>query len=156
MVLQWSPLRVAVYLAASVLFLLVGVWMVADGAVKGWFVVAIGALCTFVLGAALVRPNRLVLDADGLTTVRSLGRRWHARWRECGPFEATVSSMQYVTRPLVVFDCEKPMPRKQDLTGHHHPDRNATLPQTYGLPAAELADLLNRYRAAAPGDVSET
>ncbi len=92
--------------------------------------------------------TRLVLDRDGFTC-RTLFNSFRCQWRDCSEFSATFQHL----RRVVGFDlltAEADHPRfaavARGLTGH-----SGGLPDTYGLGADDLADLMNRFRARALG-----
>ena len=126
-------------------FTVIGVWMIWDGEGEGWFValffgacLAVGLL-NFVPGSAYLR-----LTKDGFRA-RSLWRRFEYRWSDVEDFRVfNVSG-----NALVVFNVTSPTKRSlveslsKNLSGGH-----AGLPDTYGLKAQALADLMNQWKAA--------
>jgi len=152
-------MRTTLLLIVSVFALGIGVAAVAAGEKNGWFIVAFGTLCTPFLCLLLLRPNRLELDERGLTTIGPLGKRWSVEWRLCGPFRSAVPDLagNHQAPAQVVFECEEAERSfGRALATHMIVGGSASLPDTYGMRASKLADLLNRYRTAALGDVSET
>ena len=152
--LRSSRLRTTLLLIGSVLALCIGVAAGVGGERNGWFVVAFGAVCTPFLCLLLLRPNRLELDERGLPTVGPLGKRWGVPWHECGPFRTAVADVagNYHAPTQVVFECEESERSfGRSLATHMIVGGSAALPDTYGMRASALADLLNRYRAAALG-----
>ena len=123
-------MRTTLLLIVSVFALGIGVAAVAAGEKNGWFIVAFGTLCTPFLCLLLLRPNRLELDERVLTTIGPLGKRWSVEWRQCGPFRTAIPNLD-----------------RSMVSGG-----SASLPDTYGMSAAELAALLNRHRDAARED----
>lgn len=148
-VLHSSRRRSLGLLALSLVFAVVGVLMVGAEAEYGWLVAAFGLVGTAVFAVMLLRPNRLELSAEGLTTV-TLGRRWHVKWSECGPFRTSKVDYSVAGPSMVVFDCSAPGVRGHPLEASAEAlsGANAALPETYGMPAEALAALLNSYREA--------
>lgn len=138
-------------LGVSIFVLVVGGAAVAAGEQGGWWAVAGGAVLTGFLGLLLVRPNRLELDDQGFTTVTPLGRRSRVEWRRCGAFRVHRPDIDGSFRaPLrVVYDTEDSNGHPLALVSQVVAGGSAALPDTYGMSAADLADLLNRYRTAA-------
>ncbi len=148
-VLRSSRRRTLGLLALSLVFLVAGVLMVGADADYGWFVAAFGLVGTAVFTVMLLRPNRLELSEEGLTTV-TLGRRWSVKWSECGEFRTSKVDYSVAGPSMVVFDCSAPGVRGHVLetTAVALSGANAALPDTYGVPAETLAALLNSYREA--------
>ena len=154
-VLRSSRLRTTLLLIVSVFALGIGVAAVAGGEKNGWLIVAVGALLTIFMCLLLLRPQRLELDEKGLTTVNPLGKRWSVEWRECGTFRTAypvaLGSSTH-TSAQVVFECEESeRSLARSLITHMVAGGSASLPDTYGMSAKNLATLLNRYREAAVG-----
>ena len=156
-VLRSSRLRTVVLLLGSALFTAGGGLMVRERADWGWATLAFGLVGVAVFLFTLVRPNRLELSAGGFTTV-TLGRRWSVDWGQCGEFRIWRDEFHLGSPWMVVFDCTAP-----SVDGHVLEaaavvitGSNAALPETYGMSAAALATLLNRYRQAAGGPKSGT
>ena len=91
---------------------------------------------------------RLMLDRDGFTC-KTLFNAFRCRWEECSEFATTSQGL----RRVVGFDllnAEAVHPRlaavARGLTGH-----SGGLPETYGLGADDLADVMNRFRNRALG-----
>lgn len=152
-VLHSSRRRTLGLLALSGGFAFAGVLMVGADADFGWLVAAFGLVGTLVFAIMLVRPNRLELSQQGLTTV-TLGRRWSVKWSECGEFRASKIDYNVAAPSMVVFDCSAPGVRSHVLEAAAEAlsGANAALPETYGMSADELAELLNSYREAKRSD----
>ncbi len=148
--LHSSRRRTVALLMISLLFTAAGAAMIAAKQPFGWLALGFGGLGLAVLGFILVRPNRLELSAEGFTTV-TLGRRWSVAWRDCGEFRTWKDTFYFGSPTLVVFDCRAPVAggRALKLAAEALTTANASLPETYGMAASELADLLNQYRLAA-------
>lgn len=150
-VLRSSPRRTIGLLAGFAVAAAIGGLMMRDDAPWGWAVVAFGVVGLVVFLVIAVRPNRLELTQGGLATV-TLGRRWSAEWHECGEFR-TWQGPDLGSSRMIVFDCSAPGVRGHPLEklAESIAGANGGLPETYGLPADELAALLNRYRQAYGG-----
>ncbi len=152
-VLRSSVLRTSALLGVAVFGLVVGVAVVAAGERNGWWVVLGCALLTLILCLLLVRPNRLELDDSSFTTVNPFGRRSRVEWRDCGPFRAERPDLDSTYRaPLqVVYDTKESDRHPLAVVSQFVAGGSAALPDTYGMSATGLADLMNRYRTAAAG-----
>jgi hypothetical protein len=137
-------------LMISLLFTAAGAAMIAAGAPFGWLALGFGVVGLAVLGFTLVRPNRLELSADGFTTV-TLGRRWSVAWSDCGEFRTWKDTFYFGSPTMVVFECRAPLSggRALKVAAEALTGENASLPETYGMAASDLAALLNEYRLAA-------
>lgn len=148
-VLRSSRRRTLGLLALSLVFVVAGVLMVGADADYGWLVTAFGLVGTSVFTVMVLRPNRLELSEEGLTTV-TLGRRWSVKWSECGEFRPSKVDYSVAGPSMIVFDCSAPGVRDHPLAAAAEAlsGANAALPETYGMPAEKLAALLNSYREA--------
>jgi hypothetical protein len=151
-VLQSSRRRTVGLLILSAVFAVAGVLMVGADADFGWLVAAFGLVGTVVFVIMLLRPNRLELSEEGFTAV-TLGRRWTVKWSECGEFRPSKVDFNIGSPAMVVFHCNAPSVRGHVLEAAAEAlsGANAALPETYGMPAGELAALLNTYREARRG-----
>ena len=148
--LHSSRRRTLALLMMSALFAAAGAAMITAEAPFGWLALGFGVLGVAVLGFILVRPNRLELSAEGFTTV-TLGRRWTVAWKDCGEFRTWKDPFYLGSPSLVVFDCRAPVAggRALAVAAEALTTANASLPETYGMAASDLTDLLNQYRVAA-------
>ncbi len=146
-----SRVRTMLLLAVSIFVLVIGGAAVATGEQGGWWAIMGGAVLTGFLCLLLVRPNRLELDDRGFTTVTPLGRRSRVEWIECAAFRVYRPDVDGSFRaPLrVVYDTKDSQGHNLALVSQFVAGGSAALPDTYGMPADDLADLLNRYRTAA-------
>jgi hypothetical protein len=117
-----------------------------------WFSVAgslfFGACALVALVALIPGASHLQLDGDGMT-IRSLFREWRLRWADVDHFFATsVSGRAMVCWNYAADAAATPRGARLSLT---LTGVEAGLPDTYGLSALDLADLLNRWRARAIG-----
>jgi hypothetical protein len=135
----------ALILLISAGFTAIGVWMVASGNTTGWFPLAFFGLCAVAAVIAMLPgAGGLKLDRDGFA-ITNLFRSHSYRWQETSGFAvARVSGNK-----MVVFD-------DVNAAGHAIASmnvglvgRNAALPDTYGLGADTLAELLTFWRARA-------
>ena len=152
MTLQSSRRRTVGLLLLSLVFAGAGVLMVGADADFGSLAAGFGIVGVVVFTVVLLRPNRLELSEEGLTTV-TLGRRWTAKWSECGEFRASTPDLGLGTPSMVLFQCTKAGvgARVLDAAAEALAGTNAALPETYGMPATELAALLNDYREGRRG-----
>jgi hypothetical protein len=129
------------------LFAVGGIAMVRSSEPMGWYVLIVFALAAVVAAVVMLpQAGRLRLDREGFE-VTSLFRRHRSRWLDASGF--TVSRIPPASYRLVVYDdvtqSAKSMAKfNVGLTG-----RNAALPDTYGLPPAELAELMAGWRERA-------
>lgn len=138
--------------AGSATFVALGSWLVTAGAsVVGWMNIAFFGLCLLTAVWLLLVGGTLTLTQEGMQ-VRHLGRAWPLlRWTDCSDFRP----WHFPAAPaLVVFAYTgRRLPWQpgmatrgtRTLTGS-----NAALPDTYGLAAADLADILReaQHRAS--------
>jgi hypothetical protein len=134
-------------LLVGLAFVAIGLIMiVTKGDFLAWFITLAFAV---VAGVALLQINgsglRLVLDADTFTST-SIGRAATTeRWDRCADFTVyRVSDSEQV-----VYDTARNADThigemNRSLTG-----RSASLPDTFDMPAQDLANLMNAYQAAA-------
>ncbi len=147
--LRPSPKKWLVVLAIATAFTAGGAAMVADGASGGWFVTVFFGACTAV-GVSVLLPGSMYLEVrrDGFETSHLFRRRRFA-WNEVGRF----SAVDVVSQPMVVFDRLGAAPSRLGKLNAAVVGANDALPDTYGMDASELADLMNaaRERALARG-----
>jgi hypothetical protein len=131
-------------LAASVLLVAVGGWLIRAGDAFGWVCIVFFGLGA-VAAAANLLPGRtgLHLDATGME-LRSVFRSRLIRWDEVEAFFPA----EVADRVLVCWDhapgyTAQPALRAISL---HMVGAEACLPDTYGLTPQALAALLNRWR----------
>lgn len=111
----------------------------------GWFGLALFGFCAVISLLFLLFPSIscLQLSADGFS-VRSLFRRHFTRWRDVSNFGVADISMN----PMVVYNYAPTYTGHKlgrmvavDLSGWE-----AALPDTYGMDAQALADLLSEWK----------
>ncbi|MDP3491853.1 MAG: hypothetical protein Q8R82_01975 [Hyphomonadaceae bacterium] len=117
-----------------------------------------GAGGFFVLCALIAAPlmigvgSSLVLDREGFAC-RTLFRTFRRTWRECSVFHpVTTGFRQYVGCSTQQDEAAHPRTASVNraLIG-----ASGMLPETYGLSADELSDLMNLFRARALGTSSQ-
>lgn len=132
----WSPVVLASAIAVGV--------GVVHGLTGGKIpLVVVGVLGLLLAAIALLRPPTLVLDATGVALRTPLGERWRRSWAECEEFRSW--------RTFVVWNSAAEatrFPRRAAAWRKRAEADAGIVAQFGGLGAAELADLLNRYRSA--------
>ena len=129
----------------SLVFVLIGIWMVRAGEMLGWVGIAFFGLCLSVsLICMLPQASYLRLTRDGFTMC-SLFRAHTIRWDDVTGFGVG----RIFTNKMVMFNYVESYQRSPklrsfntELTGFE-----AAIPDSYGLRHEDLADLLNRYKA---------
>jgi hypothetical protein len=139
---RWAGLWFAVAAVGAAF----GVAMVAGGAWAGWFLVLVFAPCASVLGLNL-RPgaNELRLDREGYTIV-SLRRARRVPWSDVeriGVIDGAHGEPLVAVRftPEAIAGDGDAAQIAATMGGYHR-----TLPASYGMEAADLAALMQRYR----------
>jgi len=134
-------------LATCAAFVAIGVMMIRDGDLSGWFVAGFFGLCVVVFSVNLIPGASYLLLAPEGFRYRSLFRAGNERWRDIerfGVFDAGA-------RTMVGWDYVAGYERHQ--RGRHFAKRlaglEAGLPDTYGRSATELAELLDDWRRRA-------
>jgi hypothetical protein len=132
-------------------FVAIGVWMTASGQTEdkiyGW-----GGLVFFGLGmvvaaiAMLPGASMLKLDRERFE-VTSLYRRQSYRWQDTTGFEAV--QIPPARQKTVAFDDVNAKKKALARLNVGLVGRNSGLPDTYGLYAADLANLMAQWRARA-------
>lgn len=117
-----------------------------DGFMR-WLCGGFFALCGLVAIPQMIGVgSELRLDAKGFTCV-SLFRTWRREWKDCSEFfPVRVGGNMMVGYATSSDEAARPRMSafSRGLTG-----TQSALPDTYGLSADDLADLMNRYRARA-------
>ncbi len=138
--------RTALWLLLSLVFLAIGVLMVRDGKLAGYFVGGVFALGVLVFAINLhPQAAYLLLTEEGFTYC-SLFRAHAVPWAAVAGFAVIVLPTATVNKPrLVAWNFVPDYPSKgsarkisQALSGYE-----AALPDTYGLKYDELAELMN-------------
>jgi hypothetical protein len=148
-ILYPSRLKLLLYLLLSVALTAVGFLLVRGGSWFGWVAAGIFGVSILVF-ATMLLPNTcyLRLGPDGFE-VRSLFRTWSVRWSQVSRF-GVWRPRRFIGPRMVVFNFSDG--RGTGRTTHRLASAlsgwEGGLPTVYGMPAAELAELLNAYRAA--------
>jgi hypothetical protein len=134
----------------SLAFVAAGVWLIRRGEAGAWLAVGFFGLCAVLaLLVPLARRNHLRLDPDRFTVTTPILTRSY-RWAEVDRFFPVGDG----TSGAVAFDLTAAAPRRrhvsQRLTRRLFGYDDA-LPQTYGMPPARLAALLNNWKTGATG-----
>ena len=124
-----------------------GIWMVLSSASRGWLVVIFFGVCAIV-SAVMLLPGAgmLRLDRDGFEAT-SVFRRHRSRWRDATDFESARIPPSMIA--LVVYNDANLSGKSIAKLNTLIAGRNAGLPDTYGLSAADLADLMTEWRERA-------
>ena len=144
-----SKMKWLLVLLGSFVFSIGGYWMIQEGyTFWGWFDLIFFSLCVIVTPIALLPGvSALTLDADGF----EFGRCRYS-WRDAtgfAPWDVPPSGRN----KMVVFDLPVPtnpvaralVEGDKILTGH----TGGALPDTYGLAAQDLAELMVRWQESA-------
>ncbi|MBU2566215.1 hypothetical protein KKG46_01500 [Patescibacteria group bacterium] len=136
--------KLFVLLLISIIFVIVGIFMIRSGNANGWYTTiffGIGAL-VFIVNA-FPQAAYLKLSKEGFE-VCSLFRKSFTSWRDVKDFQAGKVSVN----TMVVFDFTEEHLEYQGmkkvaetLTGHQ-----GSLPDTYGKPANELAQIMTDWK----------
>ncbi len=132
-------------LLGGAIFTAGGIWMVQDSADGGWFVLTFFGLVT-IAAAVMLLPGAggLTLDAEGFGWT-SLFRPHRTRWQDASDFAA---ARMYQTQGVFYEDAAYKSTGLGQIS-RSIAGRSAGLPDTYGLSASSLADLMTRWRARA-------
>jgi hypothetical protein len=139
----WFVLLISLFGLATTVSLFLKGRIVGGDLITTWGILAFCGFGTVAAAAALLGGVRLTLDHTGFESVRLfLSRR--VRWEDVSAFVAYYPG----GNGFVVFDNV----RKNTLKGfidRFLSGRNDYLPDTYGLPAHDLAALMNQWRELA-------
>lgn len=139
--LRTSRKKMLLMLLGSLMFVAVGLWMQADHPVSGYASIIFFGLCA-VVSCVNLFPNSsyLRLTREGFT-ICSMFRCRSIEWRHVSNFGVT----RIGTRKMVGWN---PLhaPSKLGKTTKRMFCYVSALPETYGLSAEELAELMNRLR----------
>jgi hypothetical protein len=105
----------------------------------------VGVLAVGLSAVAVLRPPRLVVDAEGLALRTPLGERWRQRWPDCGEFRIWRGDVVVWT----AADEAARHPRRAATWRRRADADTGLVAQFGGLSARDLAALLNRYRTTA-------
>lgn len=136
----WLPV-----LVISLVFCVIGVWMISKDDWRGWLGLSFFGLCALVSALMVTFPqvSSLRLTIDGFY-MGSLIRTQFTRWRDVTGFGVASISMN----KMVVFNYSASYSGQRfgrkvaaDLAGWE-----GALPDTYGMSADELANLMNSWK----------
>jgi hypothetical protein len=135
-------------LALFAVFVAGGLYLALGGesVIIGWILVVFFGTGLLVSIWQLLAPDRLVVT-DTTIEVSHMGRHWSRDLARCGPFD--VWRNPAARHELVVFDHPEDEAHKLSGVSREVSGHSSALPDTYGLPAAELARTLNEARARA-------
>jgi hypothetical protein len=134
-------------LAVGAVLAVGGALMIRDGDPKGWFVLIFFVAVALTAAAAMLPgAGALTLDRDGFE-VTNLFRHHRTRWQDAAGF--TAARIPPAHQRFVVFDHAGASGKllasvNVAIVGH-----SASLPDTYGRSADELAELMAAWRASA-------
>ncbi len=134
----------AVLVALSLVFVVLGAAMAASGSVLGWIAVVFFGLGGLACLLFLIRPYRLVLTPDGFDYVVPPHSPRSHTWAECGPFRlVTVSRTRIMVFATSRTDHKGMRGMNRALTG----GADANLQAHFrGISPDDLVELMNRYR----------
>jgi hypothetical protein len=142
-------------LAGCAAFVTIAIWMVSTGnggdVLYGWLALLFFG-CGVLVSAIMMVPGAgsLTLDRDGFEII-NMYRRSFFRWSDGSGFTAKI--LPPATQHVVVFDSAGAAHKSLGRLNTMFAGRNAGLPDTYGLPAKDLAELLSKWRERALGEV---
>lgn len=147
--LRPSPWKHLALMVLSAGFVTMGGFLVAQGQAFGWLCIAFFGLGVVVAIVTLLPgASYLELRQDGFEC-SSLYRKWFQRWSDVEEFfPQRIATSEMVCWNFAPGYVAQPRGRRVSagLTGVE-----AALPDTYGLPASELAALMNRWRTGDHG-----
>jgi hypothetical protein len=117
-----------------------------DGNLWGWVTAFFFGLVLVAAVWQLVSPGRLVLTPSAFT-VFTMGRTMHYELARCGVF--TVWRVPRTGNRMVVFDYEGNGAGWLGRANRNLSGASASLPDTYGMKAEQLAGMMNDARSAA-------
>jgi hypothetical protein len=136
-------------LAGSALFAVGGFWMIKTGDARGWLVLIFFGLAAAVAAVAMLPgAGALTLDAQGFEAT-NLFRRHRTRWQDTTGFQA--ARIPPARQMWVVYDDITQNKKSIAKFNIGIVGRNAALPDTYGLSADDLAQLMAQWRGRALG-----
>jgi hypothetical protein len=136
--------------AGCAVFAIAGQAMIRDGALTGWFVLIFFGLGTLLAALAMLPgAAALTLDATGFE-VTSFYRRSRTRWQDATDFIAT--RIPPARLRFVLFNDAAHAGTLSRINAAMI-GRNGAIPDTYGLRADDLAQLMAQWRDRAAGTV---
>lgn len=150
MTLKPDRLRWLLVFAICAGFVAISVWIGPEEPVlfygAGGFFLSCGLIAApLMIGVG----SRLVLDCEGFAC-RTLFRTFRRRWRDCSAFHPVTTGF----RKYVGFSAQEHEAAHPRMAAANRGMIGATgmLPETYGLSAEELSNLMNSFRARAMGE----
>ncbi len=150
MTLKPDRLRWLLVFAICAVFVAIAVWIGPEEPVlfygAGGFFLSCGLIAApLMIGVG----SRLVLDCEGFAC-RTLFRTFRRRWRDCSAFHPVTTGF----RKYVGFSAQEHEAAHPRMAAANRGMIGATgmLPETYGLSAEELSNLMNSFRARAMGE----
>ena len=145
--LRPSRTRWLLVLAIGLLFAVGGVWMIQDGKWMGWYVLVFFGLVALIAAVAMLPgAGGLILDREGFD-VTSLFRRYRIRWQDTADFAAV--SIPPAHQKMVGYNDLKQSSSRLAKMNVAIVGRDAAIPDTYGLSADALAQLMAQWRERA-------
>lgn len=147
-VLYPSRSKSVAFLVVSVLFVVGGIWLREDGPVAAWLTIVFFGLCAAVFSANLLPGSSyLKLTSEGFEQ-RVLFRTHSEAWKNIQRFEAYRNSTS--SSRLVGFFYEPDYASTARGAAGRKISRSmvgldGALPDTYGMSADELAELMNNW-----------
>jgi hypothetical protein len=134
-------------LAVSALFSVGGILMIRQHDAMGWAVLIFFGLGVLVAAAAMLPGSgALRLDGDGFE-IMNLFRRHRAGWQDSAGFQT--ARLPPALQKWVVFDDLRQSTKGIAKFNVGIAGRNSALPDTYGLSADDLAQLMAQWRERA-------
>jgi hypothetical protein len=136
-------------LGGGLAFVAIGLWVMHDVPLWGWFGTSFFAVAALV-AALMLLPGAggLRLDSDGFE-MTSLFRRHRSRWMEVSEFE--VVRLPPSLQKMVVFDDVRTKDSALAKVNRSLAGRTGGLPDSYSLSHEDLAAIMNEWRARATG-----
>jgi len=131
-------------LLISIIFTVGGIFMLMDGETFGWFVSGFFGICLIVAIIGLLpNANYLKLDKNGFEMC-TLFKKSAYRWEDIQLFR----SGKVHVKTMVMFNFSEDFQKHKTMrkVNAKIAGKEGALPDTYGLKAEELADLMNDYR----------
>jgi hypothetical protein len=151
MVLRPNKAKAILLLLMCAAFAVGGGFMVADrqGA-KGWFVALFFGLCAAVFVVQLIPgASYLEITSDGFVICSLFRRSPLFPWRDVGSF--AVAKLPPHGKKMVMFSSQRDAAKTLGKVNSAMFGASGGLPDTYGMKAEELAELMNTRRSIAIG-----
>lgn len=147
MVLRTSLLKRLFYVAIALGFTVIGFLMIASGAGwRGWFVGGFFTLALVILGIqSLPGAAYLELHPEGFVVCTMFRRQPLVRWDRVSAFR--VVRVPPANRKMVAYDGDVSRAPRLAQVSEALVGANSGLPDTFGLSAERLVELLNTWRS---------